>query len=70
MFYMCVHAYVFVHIFNKGLCFLKFEGLLSAIRSRPVESRSDAEQARRSKVLQDGDKSVESVTQPRTSCWV
>lgn len=36
---------------------------------RPVEGRSDAEQARRSQVLQDGDEGLELITQPCTSCW-
>lgn len=36
----------------------------------PVDSRSDAEQAGRSQVLQDSDESLELVTQSCTSCWV
>lgn len=66
---ICIHAYVYVNILCS-LCFLKFEGILGAIRFRPVESGSNAEQARRSEVLLDSDESMEIVTQPCTSCWV
>lgn len=47
-----------------------FKGTTQATVLRPVDSRSDAEQARGSQVLQDGDNSLELVTQPGTSCWV
>lgn len=55
---MCALIQLHVHMTLKLYKCLNISDPFVATVSRPVYSRSDTEQARRSQVLQDGDKNV------------
>ncbi len=63
--YMCIRHYIL-----QGVYDIQSPDLFAVTVFRPVNSRSNAEQARRSQVLQDSNESLESVAESCTSCWV